>query len=197
MGLTIGQGPSFLSGPRSVGRTPSVSLLGSDSDRGIRLLGQKDESDKPSLFRNSGDSRSSVLVSGPGAALNTISRTVASVRELIPTIREVQIGFQRKAAEDRESSGIGARAGQRDEESPNGFGASSRTGELSNRLEFRLPNPSSNALNFVNALNDTARDVQARLSGESSEPKTGGSFQVNGRTFPFNTDSGTFLNLTA
>ncbi|MFP6581243.1 MAG: hypothetical protein VCD00_01665 [Candidatus Hydrogenedentota bacterium] len=196
MGLTIGQGPSFLAGPRSVRRAPSVSLLGSDSDRGLRLLGQKDKSDKPSLFRKSDDSRSSVLLSGPGAALSTISRTVAGVRELIPTIREVQIGFQRKAAEDRESSGIGALAGRRDEKSSNAFATSSGKGELSNRLEFRLPNPSANALNFVNALNDSARDVQARLSGEHPEPKAGGSFQVNGQTFPFNTDSGTFLNLT-
>jgi hypothetical protein len=60
------------------------------------------------------------------------------------------------------------------------------------------PNPSVQARNFINALNETAGAVQAKFSGEENPPPTHGApFEINGEFFPIrDTSSGFRLNIT-
>lgn len=192
MGLSIGQAPPLIGGPRAVRSIPSLSLRGSDSDRGIRLLGQRRETG-PTLFgqsrNNESPNRGLEITSGPGAALNALSRTVDNVRDLFPSIQELQLRFQLSAREDRENreNALERSPFAQSREEP------SRT---FNRVESRIPNPSATARRFVNALNDTASSVGARLSGEPQESRGSASFQINGETFPFRGGSGGVLNLS-
>lgn len=205
MGLPIGQAPvaiNALAGTRSV---RSVSFFERSEKSGPRLLGRDPSTNKPSLFRTPKEDTPRTglganITSTPAAALNTVSRTVREVKELVPTIKELQVGFRRQASESRslareefQNQFLGALSSNSNDSTPSAFSTQS-----TNRVEFRLPNPSTQVRNFVGALNDTARDLQAKFSGEEiAPPTTGASFQINGQSFPVrDTSSGSRLNIT-
>lgn len=204
MGLSIGQAPVALvalSGTRNV-RSPS--FLDKADRPAPRVPSRDDSSDKPVLFsRPKGDAVQIGLGTGisssPGAALNVVRKTVKEAKALVPTISELENGFRLKASASR------AQFQEASLVKPLGNGQSTRPEAPSvfeksetNRIQVRLPNPSVQARNFINALNETAGAVQAKFSEEDTpQPTTGASFQVNGESFPVrDTSSGFRLNIT-
>ena len=202
MGLTIGQAPALLGaqGVSSVrptsffdagARDRTRSSSQTESSNALSLLGQR-ESESPRVGLGPG------TLSGPGAALNALQRTVRQVRETQPTIQEINIGFQQNAAVERAFQREQREQEFRSEVSEIDRGILGSREASGNRVEFRIPEPAAQARNFINSLNDAAGAAQARFA-ESSEPApaSGPSFQANGVRIEISNRPGSLLNLTA
>lgn len=203
MGLPIGQAPVALVALSGTRRVKSVSLFDKSDRPPLRLPGKGEASDKPSLFsRPRRDTvqigRSAGIVSSPGAALNTVTRSVKEGKKLIPSIKELEIGFRRNASESRAQTReqfrtqIQKKPSLQKPKAPSAFER-----HKTNRVELRLPNPSAQARNFISALNETAGELQATFSGEERPRTSGASFRINGESFPIADRSpGARLNIT-
>jgi hypothetical protein len=201
MGLSIGHSAAAITALTGIRGARPTSLFDRAERSSVRLLGQK-ASDVPILFRESDPKTVRVGLgtgasSGPAAALNVLSRTVERAKGLVPSIAELEVGFRRSASESR--------AQIRKATLPSAFDkfGEAKTDNIeferntSNRVEFRLPNPSVQARNFINALNDVAGELQARFAGEDTAPKTGATFRFGDQTFPVrDTSSGFHINIT-
>lgn len=183
MGLNIGQVPASLEGPRLRGDFFAVRTRERDAGLGLRPLGATESGGGRGPFFQTEPSRATRLgfgagtVSLPGAALETISRGVRNARQMIPTVQELQQEHRERLSELRED-------------------AARRTRERhERRIEVRLPEPSSQARNFINQLNETASIAEARLRGQEVPAGPGqASFEVNGETFTFAAPDGGTLN---
>jgi hypothetical protein len=204
MGLPIGQAPVSLNAVAGTRSVRSVSFFDRTDRDPVRTLGNRNDSDTKGLLGNSERSRPqlrerSELRSAPAAALDIVSRTVEDGKRLVPSISELQLGFQRQAADSRAQtreqlqSQLLGNGNKSPLEVQGGFEAKSPK-----RVQFRLPDPSAQARNFINALNETAGDLQAKFGGRDiAPPSTGASFQLNGENFPVrDTSSGGRLNIT-
>ena len=201
MGLSIGQAPALL-GAQGIRNVRSASFFDSGARDRTRLPGQDEPNSRPALFGQRDPEPPRVglgpgTLSGPAAALNTLQNTVREIRATQPTIREINIGFQRDAAQERAFI-----REQRQQEFRN-EGRNIETSALGeprggrNRIQFRLPEPAAQARNFINSLNDAAGAAQARFSDNEPAAQSGPSFQVNGQRVAINNRPGSIINLTA
>ena len=169
MGLSIGNIRSTLGGiqvPRGLpeGGQPFVGFnsraQAAGKERFVpKFLGQREDKLVTRVGFGPG------TISTPIAAFQTIREGVVESSERIQSLRQEQ--QVRRSADRRERRDDLARLQRR-------------------RAEFRIPEPSRQARNFVNAINETASFTQARLEGQEIPAGPGrASFQVNGQTFTF------------
>jgi hypothetical protein len=134
MGLSIGQtaiglsNATVLSPVNGGGAASSISAARGSRDSAPTLF-QEDPAPVPGAGFGEG------TVSGPVAALHSLSKTVEGVRESIPTIQELRVQFQLEAARERDAQ----RAARREELIARFF----------QRVENRVPDPAPQARNFA------------------------------------------------
>lgn len=205
MGLPIGQSPATLNAIVGSRRVRAVSLFDKPQRPLLRALGQEEPSEKLAIPSRPQRDRVQFQLredfgSTPAAALGVVRKTVQETRKLIPTISESQIGLRRQAAEsrlrlreafhDQNAGSIGSRGSAITDET------TFFDKNLRSRIEVQIPEASSIARNFINALNETASATQLKLSGDEPAPTGGASFQVNGQTFSIaNGSTGFNLNV--
>jgi len=175
MGLSIGQIPGSLAGSRFAANPRRIQGL--LNQPGARTLGSpRPEGQDFALFRETpptalraGFGRGTV--SGPGAALETISRGVHNTREIVPSIQELRAEFRARRSSAR-------RANEQERLQPR------EPREF--RIESRLPEPSTLARNFVNDLSETAAANEARFNGEKPlADREGTTAEINGEQITF------------
>lgn len=175
MGLSVGQIPGSLA---SLGFAANPERLQGLLNRpGSRSLGEprpdgqdfalfpKDPA--PALRAGFGQG----TISGPAAALETISQSVRNTREIVPSIQELRAELRARRSESRR---VNEQKPPQPRE-PRQF-----------RIESRLPGPSALARNFVNSLNETAAANEVRFSGEDPFAGQGGATaEINGEQIAF------------
>lgn len=212
MGLIIGNTPGVLGALAGSSRVRPVALHEPGERLRPRLPRDQDDSPFRALGRNHEKAPrigiGSGTASGPNNALKAISNTVEGVNRTRPSLEELTLRNQERAAQAR--ARFKAQIEERREASksarpelvspPRNDAQNSFASEGSKRVESRLPEPSVHAQDFVSSLNEvSARDV---VRVEESEPpvQSGGpSFQINGQSIAFgNSNSDRFrLNVTA
>ena len=224
MGLSIGQSPGALGAVSGTSRTRSVALLESGARSRSRLPNEEEPSAFPGVRRNQNEAPrvgvGSGAASGPSIALTTVSRTVEQVNRNRPSLEELSLRSQDRAAQVRAQ--FQARLQERNEarestaperrptsrvETPPAVAPRERpevdppfTSNGPNTVVSRLPNPAVQARSFISSINDAAATALARVGeGEAPEPSGGPTIQINGESFSFgnaNTQRGG-LNITA
>lgn len=172
MGASIGQLPATLSASRAALRrerpaTPELGFRGEDnSDQSAERLGRSEE--KVAVRAGFGEG----TVSGPGAALITLSRGVRAAREIVPTLQELSAEARNRATSDRDAvqrDAIRRDTTPREAERP--------------RVQSRVLEPATQARNFVNAINTAAGEVQSRVTGQPTPGLSRATFEIRGQTF--------------
>lgn len=175
MGLNIGGNPVALAGARITGDL--FASRSRERDVGLRLLGAPQPREKGGPFFQKERQQELRIgfgegtVSLPGATLKTIGSGVRNARRMVPTVEEIRQEHRLRMAELRQATE------RREFERPE---------RPQRRVELRLPEPSAQARNFINQLDQTAAIAQARVTGQEIPAGPGrASFQVNGQTFTF------------
>ena len=188
MGLSIGQTPGTSIPLRSTGAIrPNPATEGGDPPRD--LISSNGGVEAENVFQREsktptpGAGFGRNTISGPAAAVVTLTRGVEAVADILPSVEEVR-ARARQAARERQD--------QLDERV--------REPAAESRVEIRIPDASAQARNFINSLDETASRVDARLAGRDPEPAARVSFQSGGETFPVANDAsrpGQRINFTA
>ena len=174
MGASIGQLPAALAVTRGDFRRerPDAPNLGfrrdGNSDRAAEARGLRPDEDKVATRVGFGEG----TVSGPGAALITLSRGVRAARDIVPTLQELSADIRERSSADRDAvqrDAIARDPAPKDVNQP--------------RVQTRVLEPATQARNFVNAINATAGKVQSRLSGGPTPGLSRATFEVRGETF--------------
>lgn len=189
MGLSIGQLSSGTSALRAASEARRAEL-GQATRRPLGILQQQEEDGRGPFFRRDARPVSGVgfgegTLSGPGAALDVLDRTIRGVRQLTPSLSEVSAQFRLRASEARvearrasrnsgqfafglrrsEAGGALAAANARDEDESTAL-ARTRGDEnerpLGVAVESRIPEPSPLAQNFQDALVELRRTSAQR-----------------------------------
>lgn len=171
MGIAIGQisqagiasavAPAFPSRASNEGPAPSLGVSAGDEEENAALLG-RERPEPPRV--GFGDGTTSL----PGEAVRTLRGGLRSAERLVPDVEESREELRARLSEQREQ-----RARELEERRRRRFEA-----------VRRIPEPTTQARNYLNSLNRTAAASQARLEGEEPAPEESPArIQVNQETF--------------
>lgn len=179
MGLSIGDRPSFLAASRlAVSTAGSVGLRTSKPGQettveGPRLLGQEvPESPQLGFGKNT--------ISFPGVYAETLGSNIRNVRQMFPSLDELQEEARQRIAELREQFG-GADPATAKNESDDKARRPVPIEPLFNRAEAENA-AASRARSFINGLSQAASAARSRLGQEEPVSLSGVSVRIGGTT---------------